>query len=706
MPLSRSALYYRTHPEAAKKHREYNIKRNKSKKQTAYRVELNKERRSRGIYGKGGPDMSHTESGKLVEEDPSKNRGRNGAKGESTKRRDFVESRGKKCGKSYIPATDKCTKGSGVRTAAKLALGAGLVLGTLALARRRVNKAKPYIKRTPVITGSSPKALLPPTEATWLLNTEPSATRKVHKIKPNPEVLKQKLDTELNAWLSTEYRNANPEELILRKHYNTKHKYIMVDTLTVQHGVALSRVGTVEMSIYEFPTGAAKPGVKEKEVFFTTNRGYDGEGKYTAKDSLEVFSKVERMIQKAIENDSDDTIISTKPLSEELGRIYKKYGFIDNNDYYRNTRLMNVTVGELKKRSRRNDALRPRKGKKCGESFIPRTHKCNLTAGSITRTTQKAAILGAGVALGAFAAVRARSLWTPALSRLYTEARKANQPWNTYAKKLKEDLVDPTVLKFSKARTDLKKRICSRGDSRQDAWSACKYAVGEASSYGRVLKHPVQPLVFKVPKENYYVPVSNGRQMTGSKQLNKKVAKMFDQEAENLQLANRLKVDSPRLEGYNPNTKTIAMEFLDGFDTYRSIRRKFPNIDRAVEFQLFANLRKMHTNGLVHMDLHPGNVLVNPATKRISIIDFGTSERSSNLTPFDFLDMVHTEVTTVTRLTLPLTKKHKDLIIASRDKYLPVIQGAKNYYTTVPDDQIPSNIEQFYQEVGVILLNR
>jgi serine/threonine protein kinase len=440
MPLSKSALAYRNNPASAKKHAEYNTKRNKSKERTAYRVELNRERRKRGIYGKGGPDMSHTESGKLVEEKPSKNRGRNGAGGKSTKKTDSLKSR------------------SG-------------------------------------------------------------------------------------------------------------------------------------------------------------------------------------------------------------------------------------------------------KGKKCGESFIPRNHKCGADAPSSGITPKKAVILGAGAALGVVAALRARSLWTPALSRLYAEARKANRPWDTYAKKLKEDLRDLDVRRFAKARNDLKKRICSRGDARLDAWSECKFAIGEASSFGRVLKHPNQPIVFKVPKENYYVPVSNGKQMTGTKQLHRRVAKMFDQEAENLQLANRLKVDSPRLEGYNPNTRTIAMEFLQGFDTYRSIRRKFPNLDRAVEFQLFANLRKMHTNGLVHMDLHPGNVLVNPATKRISIIDFGTSERGSNLAPFDFLDLVHTEVTTVTKLTLPLSVKQKDLILDSRDKYLPVIKGAKAYYTTVPDAQIPNNIEQFYQDVGTILLS-
>ena len=44
-----------------------------------------KERKRRGIAGKGGKDVSHTKSGKLVLENSTKNRGRNGKNGKSTK---------------------------------------------------------------------------------------------------------------------------------------------------------------------------------------------------------------------------------------------------------------------------------------------------------------------------------------------------------------------------------------------------------------------------------------------------------------------------------------------------------------------------------------------------------------------------------------------------------------------------------------------
>ena len=44
------------------------------------------ERRRRGIAGKGGKDLSHTKSGRMVLESPTKNRARNGQNGKSTKK--------------------------------------------------------------------------------------------------------------------------------------------------------------------------------------------------------------------------------------------------------------------------------------------------------------------------------------------------------------------------------------------------------------------------------------------------------------------------------------------------------------------------------------------------------------------------------------------------------------------------------------------
>ena len=82
----KSARYYASNPKARAKKNAAQRKRNKSAKNRKYRAELNKERRKRGIYGKGGPDMSHKKNGRIVAESPKKNRGRQGSNGKSTKK--------------------------------------------------------------------------------------------------------------------------------------------------------------------------------------------------------------------------------------------------------------------------------------------------------------------------------------------------------------------------------------------------------------------------------------------------------------------------------------------------------------------------------------------------------------------------------------------------------------------------------------------
>jgi|TARA_B000000557_G_C20759569_1_gene436768 hypothetical protein len=75
--LKSSAKNYRNN-EASRKHKNSEQrKRNKTQANKDYRSELNRVRRADGNYGKGGDDYSHTKSGRIVRENPSKNRARN-----------------------------------------------------------------------------------------------------------------------------------------------------------------------------------------------------------------------------------------------------------------------------------------------------------------------------------------------------------------------------------------------------------------------------------------------------------------------------------------------------------------------------------------------------------------------------------------------------------------------------------------------------
>ena len=83
---SRSARYYASNPKAKAKKKKYDTAYHSTAERKAYRAKLAKARRARKMMGKGGSDLSHTKSGKLVKESPSRNRARQGANGRSTKK--------------------------------------------------------------------------------------------------------------------------------------------------------------------------------------------------------------------------------------------------------------------------------------------------------------------------------------------------------------------------------------------------------------------------------------------------------------------------------------------------------------------------------------------------------------------------------------------------------------------------------------------
>ena len=74
----RTAKFYANNPEAYRKKLAYDKKRNAKPERKKYRAELARERRARGIMGKGGKDVSHTTGGGFKLEDPKTNRARNG----------------------------------------------------------------------------------------------------------------------------------------------------------------------------------------------------------------------------------------------------------------------------------------------------------------------------------------------------------------------------------------------------------------------------------------------------------------------------------------------------------------------------------------------------------------------------------------------------------------------------------------------------
>lgn len=83
---SKTAKYYNSNPKARKKRVASQAKINAKPSEKKRRAELAKERRKRGVMGKGGKDVSHKKGGGTTLESRRANRARNGHNGKSRKK--------------------------------------------------------------------------------------------------------------------------------------------------------------------------------------------------------------------------------------------------------------------------------------------------------------------------------------------------------------------------------------------------------------------------------------------------------------------------------------------------------------------------------------------------------------------------------------------------------------------------------------------
>jgi hypothetical protein len=77
--------YYKKNPEAYEKKKQYEADRRKTDRERERYNERRRKKRAMGLEGRmGNRDMSHTKDGRLVLENRSKNRARNGEGGRRT----------------------------------------------------------------------------------------------------------------------------------------------------------------------------------------------------------------------------------------------------------------------------------------------------------------------------------------------------------------------------------------------------------------------------------------------------------------------------------------------------------------------------------------------------------------------------------------------------------------------------------------------
>lgn len=79
----------------------------------------------------------------------------------------------------------------------------------------------------------------------------------------------------------------------------------------------------------------------------------------------------------------------------------------------------------------------------------------------------------------------------------------------------------------------------------------------------------------------------------------------------------------------NVRTQTLVLTHMRGYKTleqqYRDSYGTAINAPDIVKVKIAREFRKLHTEGLAHGDIHGGNIMVHPRSKKAAIIDFGYS---------------------------------------------------------------------------------
>jgi len=78
--------------------------------------------------------------------------------------------------------------------------------------------------------------------------------------------------------------------------------------------------------------------------------------------------------------------------------------------------------------------------------------------------------------------------------------------------------------------------------------------------------------------------------------------------------------------------RCLLMEYVDGFDLRRHIKERDLTLRKMIEimYRLCTGLDYLHTHGIVHRDIKPGNFMLTRDQKKVKIFDFGLSKSSSS----------------------------------------------------------------------------
>ena len=278
----------------------------------------------------------------------------------------------------------------------------------------------------------------------------------------------------------------------------------------------------------------------------------------------------------------------------------------------------------------RTDAPKGAQGKPCGESFIPRTHKCNKNTGPLTagnlKTAAKVALAVGALAGGAYLTKRGMMSMD--------EWRKSPQSARNNPKLSPEkaqQIADEAIAGGQK--WDAQEKINARRQAELN--TECGLGLGKVlapAKFDAEIRNPrcqagegAFGTYFVHPSEKYGVKLfRNGDEDDVGFEFD-----MLDRaRAAGVNAPDPLSMNAVRDLDGEIRAQTLVLSHMKGYSTINSLRwsdgqGRMGSAPLITKVKLAREFRKLHIEGLAHGDIHSGNIMANAVSKKPALIDFG-----------------------------------------------------------------------------------
>ena len=328
------------------------------------------------------------------------------------------------------------------------------------------------------------------------------------------------------------------------------------------------------------------------------------------------------------------TLVASPVESDGGGRgrtaIYRRYGFKPDPSSAMAEFESEVSLSEfVKQAATRADALKGTQGKPCGESHIPKTHKCSKGSGLLTaknlKTAAKVALAVGAVAGGAF--LIKRGMMSMEEWRNSPESAR-NKPKLTpeEAQKITDEAIEGGQV------WDVQEKINARRQAELN--TECGFGLGKAlapAKFDAAIPNPrcqagagAFGTYFVHPSQKYGVKLfRNGDEDDVGFEFD-----MLDRaRAAGVNAPDPLSMNATRDRDGEIRAQTLVLSHMKGYkqlgDVYHSSYGRADTAPLIIQIKIAREFRKLHTEGLAHGDIHAGNVMVNPLSKKPALVDFG-----------------------------------------------------------------------------------